>query len=112
VRQEPLSEAAGHLDQLADEVEKRRARIVLTRPGHADVVLLSVDELESLEETLFWMRDEEERAAEGEAPGDGEQGARTERRSGPREVRPPVESSRYGMTAERYRLEIGARSVN
>jgi hypothetical protein len=26
VRQEPLSEAAGHLDQLADEVEKKRAR--------------------------------------------------------------------------------------
>jgi prevent-host-death family protein len=74
VRQEPLSDAAGHLDQLADEVETKRARVVLTRPGHADVVLLSADELESLEETLFWMRDEEERAAEGEAPGDGEQG--------------------------------------
>jgi len=52
VRAEPLTDAADHLAELADEVETRHTRVVLTRPGHADVVLLSADELTSLEETV------------------------------------------------------------
>jgi|SRR5215475_10756286 len=52
MRFESVNEAASHLAELAEEVETTRARVVLTRPGHADVVLLSVDELVSLEETV------------------------------------------------------------
>jgi antitoxin YefM len=57
VRAEPLTDAAEHLAELADEVETTRARVVLTRPGHADVVLLSADELTSLEETVALAND-------------------------------------------------------
>jgi prevent-host-death family protein len=51
MRAEPLTDAASHLAELADEVESTHSRVALTRPGHVDVVLLSADELVSLEET-------------------------------------------------------------
>lgn len=74
MRAEPLDDAVTHLADLADEVETTHGRVVLTREGHPDLVLLSADDLASMEETIFWQRDESERAAEGEPPGDGEQG--------------------------------------
>jgi hypothetical protein len=37
-------------------------------------VLLPPEELASLEETVFWLRDEADRTADGEASGEGEQG--------------------------------------
>lgn len=63
-----------HLADLADEVETTHGRVVLTREGRPDLVLLSADDLASLEETILWQRDETERAADGEPPGEGEQG--------------------------------------
>jgi antitoxin YefM len=75
VRAEPFDHAVSHLADLADEVEATHGRVVLTREGRPDLVLLSADDLASLEETVAWQRDESERAAEGEPPGDGEQGA-------------------------------------
>jgi antitoxin YefM len=74
VRAEPFDDAVSHLAELADEVESTQSRVRLTREGHADLVLLSADDLASLEETVFWQRDEAERAAAGEPPGDGEDG--------------------------------------
>jgi antitoxin YefM len=75
VRAEPFDDAVSHLADLADEVEATHGRVKLTREGHADLVLLSADDLASLEETVLWQRDEAERAAGGEPPGDGEDGS-------------------------------------
>jgi prevent-host-death family protein len=72
VRREPLDEAARHLAELADEVE-RGERVLLTREGHEDLVLVPADELTSIAETLLWQHDQAERAADGEPAGDGEQ---------------------------------------
>jgi antitoxin YefM len=74
VRAESFDDAVSHLAALADEVEATHGRVKLTREGHADLVLLSAEDLASLEETIFWQRDEAERAADGEPPGDGEEG--------------------------------------
>jgi antitoxin YefM len=48
----PLSEAKAHLSELARRVRQQHERIVLTRNGEPEVVLLSVDDLEGLEMTL------------------------------------------------------------
>ena len=48
----PLSEAKARLSELARRVRQEHERIVLTRNGEPEVVLLSVDDLEGLEMTL------------------------------------------------------------
>jgi antitoxin YefM len=48
----PLSEAKGRLSELARRVQQQHERIVLTRNGEPEAVLLSVDDLEGLEMTL------------------------------------------------------------
>jgi prevent-host-death family protein len=72
VRSEPWDDAVKHLADLADQVDATHERVVLTRDGRPDLVLLSADDLASLEETVFWQRDETDRAVDGEPPGDGE----------------------------------------
>jgi len=52
VRTEPLDEAAGHLSQLADEVESTHGHLRLTRRGRASLVLLTEDEFASMQETI------------------------------------------------------------
>lgn len=53
----PLSDAKAHLSELADRVEKEHERILVTRNGRPSFVLISADDLESLEETLDILRD-------------------------------------------------------
>lgn len=48
----PLSEAKARLSELARRVRQQHERIALTRNGEAEVVMLSVDDLEGLEMTL------------------------------------------------------------
>jgi antitoxin YefM len=55
----PFSEAKAHLSELADRVEQQHDRILVTRNGRPSFVLLSPDDLESLEETLDIVRDDE-----------------------------------------------------
>ena len=55
----PFSEAKARLSELADRIEKQHERIVVTRHGRPSFVLMSPDELESLEETLDILGDEE-----------------------------------------------------
>jgi len=55
----PFSEAKAHLSELADKVEREHDRILVTRNGRPSFVLLSPDDLESLEETLEIVRDPE-----------------------------------------------------
>lgn len=53
----PFSDAKAHLSSLADRVEGEHERIVVTRNGRPSFVLVSPDDLESLEETLDILRD-------------------------------------------------------
>lgn len=55
----PFSEAKAHLSDLADRVEGTHERILVTRNGRPSFVLVSPDDLESLEETLDILRDRE-----------------------------------------------------
>jgi antitoxin YefM len=53
----PLSEIKKRLSEIVDGVEERHDRVVLTRNGRPAAVLISPDELESLEETLEILSD-------------------------------------------------------
>ncbi|WP_419911866.1 type II toxin-antitoxin system Phd/YefM family antitoxin [Candidatus Poriferisodalis sp.] len=55
----PFSEAETRLSELADRIERQHERIVVTRRGRPSFVLMSPDDLESLEETLDILQDEE-----------------------------------------------------
>jgi prevent-host-death family protein len=65
----PLSYVKAHLSELADRVEGEHERVVVTRKGRPAAVLLSPDDLESLEETLAVLSDPElmRQIREGEA---------------------------------------------
>ncbi|HEX5762425.1 MAG TPA: type II toxin-antitoxin system Phd/YefM family antitoxin [Solirubrobacterales bacterium] len=53
----PLSHVKAHLSEITDRVEEEHDRIVVTRKGRPAAVLVSPDDLESLEETLAAMSD-------------------------------------------------------
>jgi prevent-host-death family protein len=53
----PLSTVKAHLSELVDRVEDQHDRVVLTRNGKPAAVLISHDDLESLEETLSILSD-------------------------------------------------------
>ena len=55
----PFSEAKAHLSELAERVEVQHERILVTRNGRPSFVLVSPDDLDSLEETLDVLRDPE-----------------------------------------------------
>jgi antitoxin YefM len=53
----PLAEIKKRLSEIVDGVEERHDRVVLTRHGRPAAVIMSPDELESLEETLDILSD-------------------------------------------------------
>lgn len=53
----PLAEIKKRLSEIVDGVEGRHDRVVLTRNGRPAAVIMSPDELESLEETLDLLSD-------------------------------------------------------
>jgi antitoxin YefM len=55
----PFSEVKAHLSEVADRVEREHDRIVVTRNGRPSFVLLSPDDLASLEESLDILQDNE-----------------------------------------------------
>jgi antitoxin YefM len=55
----PFSEVKAHLSEVADRVEREHDRIVVTRNGRPSFVLLSPDDLASLEETVAILQDDE-----------------------------------------------------
>lgn len=55
----PFSEVKAHLSELADRVERQHDRILVTRNGRPSFILLSPDDLESLEETLDIFKDDD-----------------------------------------------------
>lgn len=55
----PLAEIKKRLSEIVDGVERRHDRVVLTRHGRPAAVIISPDELESLEETRELLSDPE-----------------------------------------------------
>lgn len=53
----PLSEVKARLSEIADEVDRTHERVHVTRNGRDYVVLLSAEDLESLEATIELLSD-------------------------------------------------------
>ena len=48
----PLGDVKAHLSEVVDQVEREHDRVVITRHGRPAAVVMSADDLASLEETL------------------------------------------------------------
>jgi prevent-host-death family protein len=55
----PLSEAKAKLSQIADEVHRTHDRVTITKNGRSYLVLMSAEDLESLEATIELLSDPE-----------------------------------------------------
>ncbi len=55
MRTVPLSEAKDKLSALVEEADRTHEIIQITRHGHPSAVLMSADDLESLQETIHWL---------------------------------------------------------
>lgn len=55
----PFTQAKAHLSELVDRVEREHARLAVTRHGRRAAVLINSDDLDSLEETVAILHDEE-----------------------------------------------------
>ena len=65
----PLAEAKDRLSAIVAEIASTHAHYTITRQGRPTAVMLPVEDLESLEETIFWLEREVERLRAG-APDD------------------------------------------
>ena len=52
MKAEPLRSVRDHLSELVDLVQREQERVFITKNGRPVAVLISVDELESLDETI------------------------------------------------------------
>jgi antitoxin YefM len=50
-----ITEAKARLNELVDEAESTHAQVTITKHGRAAAVILAADDLESLQETIFWL---------------------------------------------------------
>ena len=50
--QMPLADVKNRLSEVVDRVQREHDRVIITRHGHPAAVVMSVEDLESLEETL------------------------------------------------------------
>jgi len=55
----PLSQVKARLSEIADEVDRTHQRVHVTRNGREYVVLLSAEDLDSLEATIELLADQE-----------------------------------------------------
>jgi prevent-host-death family protein len=55
MRSIPLGEAKDRLSALVDDAETTHDIITITKHGRAAAVLMSADDLESLQETVYWL---------------------------------------------------------
>jgi antitoxin YefM len=56
--QMPLAEVKNRLSEVVDRLEREHGRVVITKHGHPAAVVISVEDLESLEESLDVMGNE------------------------------------------------------
>jgi antitoxin YefM len=57
-----LAEAKAHLSEVVEGVETEHRRVIITKHGRPSVVVLAIDDLEALEETLDILSDPESMA--------------------------------------------------
>jgi antitoxin YefM len=50
--QMPLADVKNHLSEVVERLQREHGRVIITRHGRAAAVVMSVEDLESLEETL------------------------------------------------------------
>jgi len=50
----PLTDAKARLNELVEDTARTHERVTITRHGRPAVVLVAVEDLEAMEETLFW----------------------------------------------------------
>jgi prevent-host-death family protein len=75
-----LADVKNRLSEVVDHLEREHGRVVVTKHGHPAAVMLNVDDLESLEETLAILSNPTLRDAILEGVDDADAG-RTERLS-------------------------------
>jgi antitoxin YefM len=63
----PLAEVKNRLSEVVERLEREHGRVVITKHGRPAAVMLSLEDLESLEETLAILSDPELMAAIREA---------------------------------------------
>ena len=73
----PLAEVKNRLSEVVDRLEREHGRVVITKHGRPAAVMLSLEDLESLEETLAILSDPELLAALREAAAEVVAGATT-----------------------------------
>lgn len=73
----PLAEVKRRLSEVVDRLEREHGRVVITKHGRPSAVMMAVDDLESLEETLEILSHGELRAEIREAEADIVQGRTT-----------------------------------
>ncbi len=66
----PLADVKNRLSEVVERLEREHGRVVITKHGRPAAVLLSLEDLESLEETLEILSDPELMAAIREADAD------------------------------------------
>jgi antitoxin YefM len=55
VRIASLTDLKAHLSEYADKAERGHERFLITRHGRASFVIMGVGDLETLEDTVFWL---------------------------------------------------------
>lgn len=65
-----VTEAKARLNDLVDEAETTHEQVVITRHGRPAAVLLAAEDLESLQETVYWLSQSAIMASIGEAEAD------------------------------------------
>ena len=73
----PLAEVKNRLSEVVDRLEREHGRVAITKHGRPAAVMLSLEDLESLEETLAILSDPELLAALREADAEVVAGATT-----------------------------------
>lgn len=53
----PLVEVKNHFSEVVERIEREHGRVVVTKHGRPAAVMLSIEDLESLEETLAILSD-------------------------------------------------------
>lgn len=66
----PLSDAKARLSEIADDVDRTHQRVQITKNGRSYVVLISAEDLDSLEATLELLSDPDARERVGQAQAD------------------------------------------
>jgi antitoxin YefM len=74
----PLAEVKNRLSEVVDRLEREHGRVVITKHGRPAAVMLSLEDLESLEETLAILSDPELVAAVRQADAEIAAGGTTE----------------------------------